>query len=121
MKRFLFSLAIIIAVLMSSCSSEDYKTYVPADSKLVGKVDLKAFFSQTGVDQDKLFKDMAEQYGDEFASIKESGIDATTPFYMRPHLQGVSQSCNYSQRLSRSHESQHCISRQYLRLIFSVA
>ena len=82
MKRSLFLLAIIIAVLMSSCSSEDYKTYVPADSKLVGKVDLKAFFSQTGVDQDKLFKDMAEQYGDEFASIKESGIDATTPFYI---------------------------------------
>ncbi len=38
MKRFYFLLAIVIAVIMSSCSNEDYKSYVPADSKMVGKI-----------------------------------------------------------------------------------
>ena len=37
MKKFLFLSAIVIAVIMSACSNEDYKSYVPADSKVVAK------------------------------------------------------------------------------------
>ncbi len=82
MKRFYFLLAIVIAVIMSSCSNEDYKSYVPADSKMVGKIDLKEFFVQTGVDQEKFFKDIVEQYGDDVADFKNSGLDLTSPLYI---------------------------------------
>ena len=82
MKRFYFLLAIVIAVIMSSCSNEDYKSYVPADSKMVGKIDLKEFFVQTGVDQEKFFKDIVEQYGDDVADFKNSGLDLTSPVYI---------------------------------------
>ena len=82
MKRFLFLVAIVFAVILSSCSSEDYKSYVPADSKFVGKIDLKEFFVQTGVDQDKFFKDIVEQYGDDVADLKNSGLDLTSPLYI---------------------------------------
>ena len=75
-------MAIVIAVIMSSCSNEDYKSYVPADSKMVGKIDLKEFFVQTGVDQEKFFKDIVEQYGDDVADFKNSGLDLTSPLYI---------------------------------------
>lgn len=82
MRRVLFLGAIVIALMMASCSSGDYKSYVPGDSKVVGKIDLKEFFAQTGVDQDKLFKSLAEEYGDEVASIKDMGVDIAQPFYI---------------------------------------
>ena len=82
MKKFLFLSAIVIAVIMSACSNEDYKSYVPADSKVVAKLDFKEFISQTGIDQEKLFKDIVEQYGDDVADFKNSGIDLTSPFYV---------------------------------------
>ena len=72
MKKLLFLSAILIAVIMSACSSEDYKSYVPADSKVVAKLDFKEFIAQTGIDQEKLFKDIVEQYGDDVADFKNS-------------------------------------------------
>ena len=82
MKRLLFLSAILIAVIMSSCSGSDYKDYVPADSKVVAKLDFKEFITQTGIDQEKLFKDIVEQYGDDVADFKNSGLDLTSPFYI---------------------------------------
>ena len=83
MKKLLFISAIFFAVLMTSCfKGGDYKSYVPADSKLVAKVDFKEFIKQTNVDQEKLFKDIKERYGDEVGDMKNSGIDLTTPFYI---------------------------------------
>jgi len=82
MKKLLFLSAILIAVIMSACSSEEYKSYVPADSKVVAKLDFKEFIAQTGIDQEKLFKDIVEQYGDDVADFKNSGIDLTSPFYV---------------------------------------
>ena len=82
MKKFLFLSAILIAVFMSSCSSDGYKSYVPADSKVVAKFDLATFFSQTGVDQEKLFKDLGEKLGDDFKKVKDLGIDFTSPIYI---------------------------------------
>jgi hypothetical protein len=67
---------------MSSCTGSDYKDYVPADSKVVAKIDFKEFIAQTGVDQEKLFKDIVEQYGDDVADFKNSGLDLTMPFYI---------------------------------------
>lgn len=82
MKKLSLLLAIIIAVIATSCTSDGYKSYVPGDSKVVGKVDLKAFFEQTGVDQDKLMKDIIDQYGDDAATMKEMGVDPTAPIYI---------------------------------------
>ncbi len=82
MRRFLFLAAIVIALMMASCSSGDYKSYVPGDSKVIGKIDLKEFFAQTGVDQEKLFKSLADEYGDDVASIKDMGVDLAEPFYI---------------------------------------
>ncbi len=82
MKKLMFLSAILIAVIMSACSSEDYKSYVPADSKVVAKLDFKEFIAQTGIDQEKLFKDIVEQYGDDVADFKNSGVDLTSPFYV---------------------------------------
>ena len=83
MKKILFISAIFFAVLMTSCfKGGDYKSYVPADSKLVAKIDFKEFIKQTNVDQEKLFKDIKERYGDDVGDIKNSGIDMTTPFYI---------------------------------------
>lgn len=82
MKRILFLSAIVIAVLMSSCSSGGYKSYVPGDSKIIGKIDLKEFFSQTGVDQEKLMKDIASELGDDAEALKETGIDLSEPIYI---------------------------------------
>ena len=58
MKRILFLSAIVIAMLMASCSSDGYKSYIPGDSKIIGKIDLKQFFAQTGVNQEKLMNDL---------------------------------------------------------------
>lgn len=82
MKKIFLLWAIVIAVILSACSSEDYKSYVPADSKVIAKVDLKTFISQTGVDQEKLFSDIVAQLGDDAADLKNSGIDLTMPFYI---------------------------------------
>ena len=82
MKKLLFLSAILFAVIMSSCSEGGYKDYVPADSKVVAKLDFKEFIAQTGIDQDKLFKDIVEQYGDDVADFKNSGLDLTSPFYI---------------------------------------
>ena len=89
-KLFLLS-AILIAVIISSCSSDDYKTYVPADSKVVAKIDVASFFSQMGVDQEQLFKALGENYGDDLKDIKSLGIDFATPmyFFARPDGQSI--------------------------------
>lgn len=82
MKRILFLSAIVIAVLMSSCSSDGYKSYVPGDSKIIGKIDLKEFIAQTGVDQEKLMKDISSELGDDAEAIKNTGLDLTVPVYI---------------------------------------
>lgn len=82
MKRILFLSAIVIAVLMSSCSSDGYKSYIPGDSKIVGKVDMKEFISQLGVDQEKLMKDIASELGDDAEALQETGLDFTVPIYI---------------------------------------
>ncbi len=81
-KRLVFLSAIVVALVMSSCSSEKHKKYIPADSKILGKIDVKAFFEQTDADKDKLMEDIEEYLGDDVASIKDMGIDMKVPIYM---------------------------------------
>ena len=92
MKRILFFSAIVIALLMSSCSSDDYKSYIPGGSKMIGKIDLQQFVAQTGVDQEKLKKDCMEQLGEDMKSVEDMGIDLTVPIYFFADGKGV----NYS-------------------------
>jgi len=82
MKRILLMMAVIIAVILSSCSSDGYKSYIPADSKVVGKIDLKEFFTQTGVDRDKLMSDLKQELGKDAPDFANSGLDMTTPMYL---------------------------------------
>ena len=82
MKRILFLSAIVIAMLMASCSSDGYKSYIPGDSKIIGKIDLKQFFAQTGVNQEKLMNDLASELGDDANAIKDTGIDFSEPIYI---------------------------------------
>lgn len=86
-KKVLFMLAIVIAMVMSSCSSHSHKQYIPGDSKVVGKIDLKEFFKQSEVDQDKLMKDIAEAYDD--VSFENSGLDMTEPMYVFANGKGI--------------------------------
>ena len=82
MKRFLFFATITFALIMSSCSgNDDYKSYVPADSKVVGKFDLKEFITQSGVDKDKLFEQIKQYAGDELGDMKDNGLDLASPVY----------------------------------------
>ena len=62
-KRLSFLLAVVVALVMFSSCSEKHKKYIPADSKVVGKIDVKAFFDQTGADHEKLMADMEEYLG----------------------------------------------------------
>lgn len=89
MKKLFLLSAILIAVIVSSCSSGDYKSYVPADSKVVAKLDLATFFSQTGVDQEKLFKALGDQFGDDFKDVKDLGIDFASPMYIFARQNGA--------------------------------
>lgn len=84
-KRLVFLLAMVIAIVMSSCSSEKHQKYIPADSKLLGKIDVKAFFKQSDADYEKLMKDIEEYLGDDASSIKDCGIDVKAPIYIFGH------------------------------------
>ncbi|MBP5687614.1 MAG: DUF4836 family protein [Muribaculaceae bacterium] len=81
-KRLVFLSAIVVALVMFTSCSEKHKKYIPADSKVVGKIDVKAFIDQTDVDADKLMEDIEEYLGEDAASIKEMGIDVKDPIYI---------------------------------------
>lgn len=85
-KRLVFLSAILIALVMSSCCKEKYKKYIPADSKVLGKIDVKAFFEQTGADKDKLLEDIDDAFGEDadfdFSSIKDMGLNVDYPMYI---------------------------------------
>ncbi len=81
-KRLLFLSAIAVALVMFTSCSEKHKDYIPADSKVLGKIDIKAFFSQTGADKDKLLEDMEEYLGKDVEKIKDMGIDVKAPIYI---------------------------------------
>ncbi|MBR5117877.1 MAG: DUF4836 family protein [Muribaculaceae bacterium] len=81
-KRLVFLSAIVVALVMFTSCSEKHKKYIPADSKVVGKIDVKAFIDQTDVDTDKLMEDIEEYLGEDAASIKEMGIDVKDPIYI---------------------------------------
>ncbi len=81
-KRLAFLLAFVIALVSFSSCSQKHKGYVPADSKIVGKIDLKAFFKQTGADMDKLLSDMEDNLGDDVEKIKDMGLDVKDPIYI---------------------------------------
>lgn len=87
-KRLVFLSAIVVALVMSSCCCEKHKKYIPADSKVLGKIDIKAFFEQTGADHKKLMKDIEEYLGNDDASIKDMGIDVKVPIYIFGHGKG---------------------------------
>lgn len=81
-KRLSFLLAFVVALVMFSSCSEKHKKYIPADSKLVGKIDVKAFFDQTGADHEKLMADMEEYLGKDVEKIKDMGLDVKDPIYI---------------------------------------
>lgn len=84
-KRLSFLLAFVVALVMFSSCSQKHKKYIPADSKVVGKIDLKAFLDQTGADGEKLIADMKEYLGDDLGDIdkiKDIGIDVKVPIYI---------------------------------------
>ncbi len=81
-KGLAFLLAFVIALVSFSSCSQKHKGYVPADSKIVGKIDLKAFFKQTGADMDKLLSDMEDNLGDDVEKIKDMGLDVKDPIYI---------------------------------------
>ena len=87
-KKVLFMLAVVIALVMSSCSSHTHKQYIPGDSKAVGKIDLKEFFKQSNIDHEKLFKDIADAFGDS-VSFDNSGLDLSEPMYMFANGKGI--------------------------------
>ena len=89
MKKLLFLSAIVIAMIMSACSSEDYKSYVPADSKVVLKLDIASFLKQAGVDQEKLMKDLKDVMGDDVDDLKDTGFDITSPMYVFARRNGM--------------------------------
>ncbi len=82
MKKLLFLSAIIVAFVFSSCSSGGYKSYVPADSKLVAKIDLKGLLTQIGVDQEKFMNDLLKMAGKDAKDLQNLGIDPTAPIYI---------------------------------------
>lgn len=75
-------LGLILFFVLRNMGGSDYQAYVPADSKIVGKFDLKQFLSQTGVDQEKLFEDIVDNIGDDFGDIKKCGLDLSSPIYL---------------------------------------
>ncbi len=85
-KRLLFLSAIVVALVMFTSCSEKHKKYIPADSKLVGKIDVKAFLEQTDIDANKLLEDIEDQFGKDseldLASVKEMGLDVKDPIYI---------------------------------------
>lgn len=81
-KRLAFLLAFVAAVVMFTSCGQKHKEYIPADSKVVGKIDVKAFFDQTGADHEKLMADMEEYLGDDVEKIKEMGLDVKDPIYI---------------------------------------
>ncbi len=91
-KRLSFLLAVVVALVMFSSCSEKHKKYIPADSKVVGKIDIKAFFDQTEADHEKLMADMEEYLGQDVEKIKEMGIDVKVPIY----IFGRGKGANYS-------------------------
>lgn len=88
-KKVLFMVAIIVALVMSSCAHK-HKNYIPADSKVVGKLDIKEFFSQSGIEKEKLMEDLSEAFADEMdkISIEDCGLDLTEPVYFFANLRG---------------------------------
>jgi len=87
-KRVLFMSVFVISLVTSSCSCEKHKNYIPADSKVLGKIDFKEFFKQSGADKDKLMQDLEDYLGDE-ASIEDMGLDLSVPMYIFGHGKGV--------------------------------
>lgn len=81
-KKVLFLLLATVAVLMSSCSADKYKNYIPQDSKVIAKIDFAQFVKQSGVDVDKLAKDIEQEYGKDSLNLKESGISLESPVYI---------------------------------------
>jgi hypothetical protein len=81
-KRLSFLLAFVAAVVMFTSCGQKHKGYIPADSKVVGKIDIKAFFDQTGADRNKLMEDMEEYLGKDVEKIKEMGLDVKDPIYI---------------------------------------
>lgn len=88
LKNALFMMAIVFALVMSSCSSHSHKQYIPGDSKVVGKLDLKEFFKQSEVDRDKLIKDLNDAYGNK-VSLEDCGLDLSEPIYFFARTQGM--------------------------------
>ena len=85
-KKVLFMVAIVAALVMSSCSGK-HKNYIPGDSKVVGKLDLKEFFIQSGIDREKLMADIADAFGDD-AGIEDCGLDLAEPVYFFANTKG---------------------------------
>lgn len=85
-KRLLFLSAFVVALVMFTSCGQKHKDYIPADSKIVGKIDVKAFFEQTGADAEKLMEDIEDAFGNEagfdISSLKEMGIDVKVPIYI---------------------------------------
>ncbi|MBR5086179.1 MAG: DUF4836 family protein [Muribaculaceae bacterium] len=75
-------LGLILFFVLRNMGGNGYQAYIPADSKIVGKFDLKQFISQTGIDQDKLFKDIVDDIGDDFGDMKKCGLDLSSPVYL---------------------------------------
>ena len=73
---------VILFFVLRGAGGDSYKAYVPADCKVVGKFDFKAFIQQSGVNQEKLFNDIKECYGDGVGDLKNCGLDLASPFYM---------------------------------------
>ena len=95
-KRLVFLSAFVVALVMFTSCGQKHKDYIPADSKIVGKIDIKAFFEQTGADADKLMEDIEDAFGDEkgfdISAVKEMGIDVKVPIY----IFGRGKGANYS-------------------------
>lgn len=92
-KRLVFLSAFVVALVMFTSCSQKHKEYIPADSKIMGKIDIKAFFEQTGADADKLMEDLEDAFGNEsefdITSVKEMGIDVKVPIYIFGRAKGT--------------------------------
>ena len=75
-------IGLILFFVLRGAGGDTYKAYVPADCKIVGKFDFKGFIQQSGVNQEKLFNDIKEYYGDGVGDLKNCGLDLASPFYM---------------------------------------
>ncbi|MBO4906902.1 MAG: DUF4836 family protein [Bacteroidaceae bacterium] len=84
MRKVLSLSLLAVMVLLASCSdSNDYRNIVPQNAKVIMRIDGKAFYSQTGINRDKLIGDIIEASGNEedLNKIADLGIDCDAPVY----------------------------------------